>query len=67
MSTGSQDLVRCPWVNSDQIYIDYHDNEWGKELTGQRNLFEKDDPRRLSGGSELANNPEAKRGLSGSF
>ena len=41
MNNRSQDLVRCPWVNSDQIYIDYHDHEWGKELTGQRNLFEK--------------------------
>jgi len=34
-------LFRCPWVGSDQIYIDYHDNEWGRELKGQRNLFEK--------------------------
>jgi len=38
---ASQNLVRCPWVSVDQIYIDYHDHEWGKELTGQRNLFEK--------------------------
>lgn len=41
MNDSSQNLVRCPWVNSDQIYIDYHDYEWGKELKGQRNLFEK--------------------------
>ena len=41
MNNGSQDLVRCPWVSADQIYIDYHDHEWGKELRGQRNLFEK--------------------------
>ena len=41
MNNGSKDLVRCPWVSADQIYIDYHDNEWGKELRGQRNLFEK--------------------------
>jgi DNA-3-methyladenine glycosylase I len=33
--------IRCPWVSSDQIYIDYHDIEWGRELKGQRNLFEK--------------------------
>ena len=41
MNNGSKDLVRCPWVSADQIYIDYHDYEWGKELRGQRNLFEK--------------------------
>ena len=41
MNGGSQDLVRCPWVSSDQIYIDYHDYEWGRELKGQRNLYEK--------------------------
>jgi DNA-3-methyladenine glycosylase I len=41
MNISSQDLVRCPWVSSDQIYIDYHDYEWGKELKGQRNLYEK--------------------------
>ncbi|HAE74498.1 MAG TPA: DNA-3-methyladenine glycosylase I, partial [Candidatus Aquiluna sp.] len=29
MNNGSKDLVRCPWVSADQIYIDYHDNEWG--------------------------------------
>jgi len=38
---GPGEPIRCPWVSSDQIYIDYHDNEWGRELKGQRNLFEK--------------------------
>ncbi len=33
--------VRCSWVTSDQIYKDYHDNEWGVPLRGQRELFEK--------------------------
>ena len=37
----SSDRKRCSWVTKDQIYIDYHDNEWGRKLTGQRNLFEK--------------------------
>ena len=41
MSNSSKNLVRCPWVSADQIYIDYHDHEWGKELRGQRNLYEK--------------------------
>ncbi len=34
-------LVRCPWVTDDQAYRDYHDNEWGEELRGQRELYEK--------------------------
>lgn len=41
MKKVSGEDIRCPWVGSDQIYIDYHDNEWGRELKGQRNLFEK--------------------------
>ena len=31
---------RCVWVNDDQIYIDYHDREWGNRATGQKDLFE---------------------------
>ena len=33
--------MRCPWVTDDQTYRDYHDNEWGEELRGQRELYEK--------------------------
>ncbi len=33
-------LVRCSWVTDDQIYIDYHDNEWGQPNRNQRDLFE---------------------------
>lgn len=35
------ELIRCPWVTSDQVYIDYHDNEWGRDLKGQQQLYEK--------------------------
>lgn len=31
---------RCSWVTDDQIYIDYHDQEWGAGGRGQRELFE---------------------------
>lgn len=31
---------RCFWVNSDQIYIDYHDNEWGTPVFDDQRLFE---------------------------
>jgi DNA-3-methyladenine glycosylase I len=33
-------LERCSWLNDDPIYIDYHDKEWGRRATGQRDLFE---------------------------
>ena len=31
---------RCAWCSSEQIYIDYHDNEWGCEEHDDRMLFE---------------------------
>lgn len=33
-------VVRCSWLTNDQIYIDYHDNEWGTPTRNQRDLFE---------------------------
>jgi DNA-3-methyladenine glycosylase I len=38
--TIGPDVVRCPWGN-DPAMIDYHDNEWGKVLRGDRDLFER--------------------------
>lgn len=32
--------TRCPWAGESQIYIDYHDNEWGRPLHDDRKLFE---------------------------
>jgi DNA-3-methyladenine glycosylase I len=32
--------TRCKWSLSDKIYIDYHDNEWGKEVHEDSKLFE---------------------------
>lgn len=31
---------RCPWVNADPLYIDYHDEEWGRPVHDDRLLFE---------------------------
>lgn len=31
---------RCKWVTTDQIYIDYHDQEWGVPIYDARALFE---------------------------
>lgn len=33
-------VTRCAWVNSDPLYINYHDNEWGKPIYDDRLLFE---------------------------
>ena len=33
-------IARCSWVTDDQIYIDYHDTEWGTPTKDQRSLFE---------------------------
>ncbi|MGB5085283.1 MAG: DNA-3-methyladenine glycosylase I [Methylocystis silviterrae] len=34
-------LKRCPWPGVDPIYLDYHDNEWGRPERDGRALFEK--------------------------
>jgi DNA-3-methyladenine glycosylase I len=34
-------LKRCNWPKQDQIYIEYHDTEWGVKLVGENELFEK--------------------------
>ena len=33
-------MNRCGWVTEDPIYLDYHDQEWGKVLTDENRLFE---------------------------
>ena len=30
---------RCGWVTEDQIYLDYHDKEWGRPLYNDQKLF----------------------------
>lgn len=34
-------LARCSWLNNDPIYIEYHDTEWGVEVRGDREIFER--------------------------
>ncbi len=38
---GSSDPVRCDWPTDDQLYLDYHDHEWGRPTTDPVRLFEK--------------------------
>lgn len=33
-------LNRCSWAGPDQIYVDYHDYEWGRPVRSQQDLFE---------------------------
>lgn len=37
---NGKDIVRCDWCGSDPLYVRYHDNEWGKEVTDDRIMFE---------------------------
>lgn len=37
---NTETIQRCHWVNNDQIYIDYHDHEWGVPLHDDDKLFE---------------------------
>ena len=32
--------IRCPWPANDQLYIKYHDKEWGVPVHTDRKLFE---------------------------
>lgn len=32
--------IRCPWAGNTQIYIDYHDKEWGRPEHNDDKLFE---------------------------
>ena len=32
--------IRCAWAGDSQIYVDYHDNEWGRPVHDDRKLFE---------------------------
>ncbi|UJL46897.1 DNA-3-methyladenine glycosylase I [Virgibacillus sp. NKC19-16] len=34
------DKQRCAWVTADQVYIDYHDYEWGRPTHDDQKLFE---------------------------
>lgn len=32
--------IRCAWCLSDPIYVEYHDNEWGKPVRDDATMFE---------------------------
>ncbi len=37
---AEQSLVRCAWVGTDPLSIEYHDREWGVPVYDDRKLFE---------------------------
>jgi DNA-3-methyladenine glycosylase I len=39
--TFEDGLERCSWLNFDPVYIDYHDQEWGVEVRGDREIYER--------------------------
>lgn len=34
-------MKRCAWPGSDELYVRYHDTEWGRPVTDDHRLFEK--------------------------
>lgn len=36
----SDELVRCGWCGDDPLYQEYHDKEWGREVTDDKTMFE---------------------------
>jgi len=38
---ASSEPLRCLWATSTADYISYHDDEWGRPLHGDRELFER--------------------------
>ena len=39
--TFADGLERCSWLSNDPTYIHYHDGEWGVEVRGDREIFER--------------------------
>lgn len=39
--TGADGRQRCWWPGSDELYVRYHDEEWGQPVVDDERLFEK--------------------------
>ncbi len=40
MEKPKEKIIRCGWCGDDPLYMDYHDNEWGREVKDDRTMFE---------------------------
>lgn len=38
--SNSQDKIRCGWCGTDELYIKYHDEEWGRFVNDDKTMFE---------------------------
>jgi len=38
---GPDGVARCAWPGVDPLYVAYHDDDWGRPVTDERELFEK--------------------------
>ncbi|WP_024794621.1 DNA-3-methyladenine glycosylase I [Tomitella biformata] len=41
VTTHADGKDRCGWLNADDDYVRYHDEEWGRPLHGEREMFEQ--------------------------
>ena len=41
LTIGEDGIVRCWWCGDDPTYVAYHDDEWGRRVTDEQELFEK--------------------------
>lgn len=39
--TGDDGVPRCSWPGTDPLYLAYHDEDWGRPVRDERELFEK--------------------------
>jgi len=39
--SGPDGALRCTWPGSDELYLHYHDHEWGRPVVDDTRLFEK--------------------------
>ena len=37
---STQPIKRCSWCGTDELYMKYHDEEWGREVHDEKTLFE---------------------------
>ncbi len=40
LKASEQNQIRCGWCGTDELYVKYHDEEWGKETHDDKVLFE---------------------------
>ena len=59
-------MDRCPWAKTD-LYVQYHDTEWGVPVHDDRLLFEFLILEGAQAGFELGNDPEETGKLPGSL